>query len=482
MTDATPPEQGQRSSYSPPPSQRPAWLAQGWGGTDKSRAQRSSLSSGGSSGPWPPQGSAPQGSAPQAGGPPRWPDPARRPDPRRQPRGTAAPSSSRRSPLPFAAAVLAAALGAAALASVGTYALLSVGGHLQSRNSVPPVAETASALQPTSRVADRVRVVEQSAITEAARAVSPAVVTITSEVDDGSSRTLFPTGVGSGVIYDRDGWVVTNRHVVCGATRLVVRLADGQRFPATTYGVDTLTDLAIVRIDGGGGRLPAAALGDSATIEPGQLAVAIGSPLGTFTNSVTSGVISAKGRSIEVNDQCAPGGMQFLRNLVQTDAAINPGNSGGALVDASGTVIGINTAVAGDAQGIGFAIPINLAKPIMYQAVEGRELRRPYMGVYYADVTPALAGERDLPIDYGVLIEAPLGTADPAVLPDSPADRAGIRSGDIITAINGQRVDGHLPLDEILTQYDAEDELALQVLRGGRTIELTLQLGTRPTN
>jgi serine protease Do len=285
------------------------------------------------------------------------------------------------------------------------------------------------------------------------------------------------TGVGSGVLFDARGWVITNRHVVCGASSLSVKLADGREFPATTYGIDSLTDLAIVQVTDTTG-LPAAPIGDSTALKPGQLAVAIGSPLGTYTNSVTSGVISALRRDVEVLDSCGTGQTRTLRNLVQTDAAINPGNSGGALVDALGSVVGINTAVAGDLQGIGFAIPVNIAKPIMKQAQDGKPLTRPWMGVAYVPVTPALRDEADLPIDYGILVR---GSDDgtPAVTPGSPADRAGIQEGDIIAAINGMRIDGGDPLDEILTQYGPDSVLTLSVLRDGELLELTLTLGTR---
>jgi len=268
--------------------------------------------------------------------------------------------------------------------------------------------------------------------------------------------------------------------VVCGADDLLVRLLDGREFPGRTYGIDTLTDLAIVRIQGPD--LPVAELGDSNGLRPGQMAIAIGSPLGTFTNSVTAGVVSAMGREITVDDSCTEGEVRRLNGLIQTDAAINPGNSGGALLDSTGRVIGVNTAVAGDAQGIGFAIPINIAKPIMRQAIDGEELARPWMGFFYDAVDPALQTAEELPIDYGVLVLVPRGSAGPAVIPDSPADEAGLREGDIITAIDGVRIDTTQGLDELLTQYGPGDELTLDVLRDGETLELEIELGTRPTD
>ena len=184
------------------------------------------------------------------------------------------------------------------------------------------------------------------------------------------------------MIFNPNGWILTNRHVVAGSNKLTVELKDGTQYPGTIYGIDTLTDLAIVKIDAKD--LTAAGLGDSDALRVGQLVVAIGSPLGTFSNTVTSGIVSAKGREINASGSS-------LRNLIQTDAAINPGNSGGPLLDASSAVIGINTAIASDSTGIGFSIPINIAKPLMAQALAGKQLERPYIGIRYEDIDAQLA-------------------------------------------------------------------------------------------
>jgi serine protease Do len=366
----------------------------------------------------------------------------------------------------------------AGLASGGTYYLLLGTGHLDLPPA--PLSQPGGPVASQPPIAQTITITEQSAVTQAAQAVSPAVVTITSRA--GAQTTdpfsLPATGIGSGVIYNSSGWILTNRHVVCGADVLTVKLLDGSEFTGSTYGIDSLTDLAIVKVDGK--NLPTARLGDSSALKPGQLSIAIGSPLGTFTNSVTSGVVSAMGRDIVVTDECGTGAQKALRNLIQTDAAINPGNSGGALVDSSGAVIGINSATAGNAQGIGFAIPINIAKPIMQQAVEGLPLTRPWIGVYYVVITPALKTTESLPIDYGVLVKAQQGSADPSVIANSPAARAGVQDGDIITAINDQRIDATHTLDDTLTQFSPGDELTVTVLRKGETKELTLKLGTRP--
>ena len=218
------------------------------------------------------------------------------------------------------------------------------------------------------------------------------------ETDPTTGQTAQGTATGSGVIFDANGLILTNHHVVAGnPSKLTVHLVDGRDLDATVYGIDTLTDLAIVKVDATG--LPTAPIGDSSTIQVGQQAIAIGSPLGTFTDSVTSGIISAVGRTIPVESGT-------LTNLIQTDTAINPGNSGGPLLDPSGKVIGINTAVAGQAQNIGFAIPINIAKPLLAQASAGQALARPWLGVQFQTIDAALQKANNLPVDKGAWISA----------------------------------------------------------------------------
>ena len=215
--------------------------------------------------------------------------------------------------------------------------------------------------------------------------------------------------------------------MVSDATQVTVELKDGRRVAGTVYGVDTLTDLAIVKIDATGPP-PAATIGDSGELKPGQTAIVIGSPLGTFTNSVTSGVISALGRQLVVTDPVS-GARRRLRNLIQTDAAINPGNSGGPVVDAAGTVVGVSTALAEQAQGIFFAIPINIAKPIMRQAVAGQPLSRPWIGIVYVTIDRNLADTNSLPIDYGAWIEPDNTTGGPVITPGQPSRAGGAQAG-----------------------------------------------------
>jgi S1-C subfamily serine protease len=368
-----------------------------------------------------------------------------------------------------AGSVITAALLSAVLASGGTVLALNATGVLDRPATIPtrPTGTTVGANnQP-------VTIDEQSATIDVAAAVSPAVVRITTNGSADTSTGIIPsTGVGSGVIYDANGWILTNRHVIEGSEGLKVELNDGREFDGTVYGIDTLTDLAIVKVNASD--LTAAQIGDSSSLKVGQLVVAIGSPLGTFTNSVTSGIVSAKGRTINTD------GNQNLNNLIQTDAAINPGNSGGPLLDASGNVVGINTAIAADSNGIGFAIPIDIARPIMDQAVAGEKLSRPYMGVIYRPVDRQLASDEKLPVNDGALVIKGAGGSSPAVVPDSPADKAGIKEGDIIVKVNGQAIDRDNPLDATLSEFAPGDTVTIELLRDGQTKSVQLTLGTRP--
>ncbi|MBA2374208.1 MAG: trypsin-like peptidase domain-containing protein, partial [Chloroflexi bacterium] len=317
---------------------------------------------------------------------------------------------------------------------------------------------------------------ESSATIDVAARVSPAVVRIVvGGVTDpnGAGGAIPETGVGSGVVYDAAGWILTNRHVVEGGESLEVELKDGRTFIGKVYGIDTLTDLAIVKIEASG--LPTAALGSSDALKVGQLVIAIGSPLGTYSNSVTSGIVSAKGRAITTD------GGQDLTNLIQTDAAINPGNSGGPLLDAAGTVVGVNTAIARDSTGIGFAIPIDIARPIMEQALAGEKLARPYLGVVYRAIDVQLATEEKLPVEMGALV-IPGQNGAPGVVAGGPAQVAGLREGDIIVSIDGKAIDTEHPLDATLSQFAPGRAVTIEILRDGATVSLDVTLGTRPAD
>jgi S1-C subfamily serine protease len=364
--------------------------------------------------------------------------------------------------------IVSVSLLSAVIASAGTVAILDRAGAFD-RTVIP--STLGSGTITTNQ--QPVTIDESSAVIDVAAKVSPAVVKIDTQAQASDPFGNVPTdGVGSGVIFDANGWILTNRHVVTGANKLIVELKDGRRFDGTVYGVDTLTDLAIVKVDATG--LPTAAMGESDELKIGQLVVAIGSPLGMYSFSVTSGIVSGKGRDIRVDNGSA------ITNLIQTDAAINPGNSGGPLADANGAVVGINTAVASDSSGIGFAIPIDIARPIMQQALAGQKLSRPWIGIRFQSIDLQLKEDQNLPVDAGALVTTS-GT-DSAIQPNSPAEKAGLKDGDIITAINGKAVDAEHPLDALLVQFAPGDTVQLSVLRDGSTISVELTLGTRPAN
>ena len=338
-------------------------------------------------------------------------------------------------------------------------------------NLMKPDASAALTSSTSGTTVSNVHLDETSAVTDAVTKVSPAVVTI--QVSSGAGSG----GSGSGFIFNPNGWILTNRHVVEGANQIQVVLADSRTFTGTVYGIDTLTDLAIVKVNATG--LPTAPLGTSADLQQGQLAIAIGNPLGTFENTVTTGVISGLGRQITAGDVSQTSSEQ-LNNLIQTDAAINPGNSGGPLLNSAGEVIGVNTAVASSAQGIGFAIPIDAAKEILAEALAGKQLTRPWIGVYYQPVTKQLATDKGLGVDHGALIGAPANGSSSGIVSGSPAASAGLKDGDIITAVDGQTVDTSHDLSTRIVTHAPGDRVVLTVQRGSSSIQVTLTLGTLP--
>jgi 2-alkenal reductase len=373
-----------------------------------------------------------------------------------------------------AGTIVGAALLSAVLASGGTVLALGASGALD--RPVTPVAPTSA--QGTNVGAPQpVAIDESSATINVAAKVNPAVVriTVTGASGAGDLGVIPATGVGSGVIFNSAGWILTNHHVVEGGTKFDVQLYDGRVFSGSVYGIDTLTDLAIVKVDATG--LPTAAIGESDALKVGQLVIAIGSPLGTYSNSVTSGIVSAKGRSITTD------GNQSLTNLIQTDAAINPGNSGGPLLDADGNVVGINTAIASNSNGIGFAIPIDIARPIMSQAVAGQKLTRPYLGIRFVSITRQLADQEKLPVQQGALVGGRDANGNPTtgVEAGAPAANAGIKDGDIIVSVNGKAIDDGHPLDATLSQFSPGDTVSVEILRDGQHITLQVTLGTRPS-
>ncbi|MBI2776138.1 MAG: trypsin-like peptidase domain-containing protein [Chloroflexi bacterium] len=375
--------------------------------------------------------------------------------------------------------IVAASLLSAILASGGTVLALKGSGALD------PVA-TGGSNNPAVTAASRqpVTIDESSAVIDAAAKTGPAVVRIlvSGTTTDPFGGTIPEQGVGSGIIFDVRGWVLTNRHVVTAGTgqladSLTVELKDGRTFQGKVYGVDTLTDLAIVKVEATD--LTAATIGSSSDLEVGQLAIAIGSPLGTYSNSVTSGIVSGKGRTVTVQSG------ERITNLIQTDAAINPGNSGGPLLNAVGDVIGVNTAVAQGSNGIGFAIPIDIARPIMQQALAGQQLSRPYIGIRYVAIDRQVQADQNLSVSEGALVaKAQSGTGGTleAVVAGGPAAKAGVKEGDIIVSIGGQKIDTEHPLDLVLSSFAPGQSVDLEILRGTSKLTITVALGTRPAD
>ena len=405
--------------YEPVPEQRPQW----------------------------PAGPQPGGSTPE-----RWFEPqATAPQPERR------PASNRG----LFGVLLTTSLVGAVIGGGATFLMLKETGALDARvASATPVGAISVSVQS-----------ESSAIIEAVAKVGPSVVTIEARQSTGQIS-------GSGIVYDSAGWILTNRHVVTGATALDIRLKDGRDFVGTLYGVDTLSDLAIVKIAASG--LSPAPIGTSSGLQVGQVVIAIGSPLGIdYSNSVTSGILSALGRDLTVTSDS---GGTSLHGLIQTDAAISAGNSGGPLVDDSGRVIGVTTTVADSAEGIGFAIPINIAKPIMQQALAGAKLSRPFIGISYVALDPTLATTSNLPLDHGAWVhkEDASGNSVDAVVAGGPADKAGIKTGDIITSIEGQPIDATHSLEDTLVQYAPGRTVSIELYRGSQYLTLRVTLGTRP--
>ncbi len=327
---------------------------------------------------------------------------------------------------------------------------------------------------------DRVQIVsaESEAITEIARDVSPSVVSIAVETTTSSSffyRDFVQEGAGTGVILTDDGLILTNRHVVPEeVTNVSVILSDGTQYEdVEIVDRDAFNDVAFLKINGASGLIPAK-LGDSSEVEVGNKAIAIGNALGQYENTVTSGIISGLGRPVVASDG---GSIDSLNNLFQTDASINPGNSGGPLVNINGEVIGINTAVAGDAENIGFAIPINDIKSAIDSVQEHGRIIKPYLGVRYISLTPDMAEALELDVDHGAYLFTANGSA---IVAESPAEKAGLQDEDIIIKVNDVDVDSANNLSTLLSGYNVGDEVSLTVVREGEEITITATLEEAP--
>jgi len=290
------------------------------------------------------------------------------------------------------------------------------------------------------------------------------------------SKGMVNVGGGSGFIVGRDGLILTNKHVVGDpSARYTVITDDDRKHIARVVSRDPINDVAILEI--GGHNLPTVALGDATKLELGETVIAIGNALGLFKNTVSTGIISGLSRSITAESDGAAR-TQELRGLIQTDAAINPGNSGGPLVDLAGRAIGVNAAVAFEAESIGFAIPINAARRDLADIKKYGRIRRPYLGVRYITLDENLKAKRHLPVGYGALV-TPESAHDRGVVPKSPAGRGGIREGDIILECNGEKIRIDHPIQDILENLNVNDKLRLLVLRGRRRFTTTIALAER---
>jgi S1-C subfamily serine protease len=344
---------------------------------------------------------------------------------------------------------------------------------------VSALAFVAGYASPTPSASAQVSPELSVAVRAVATNVRPAVVQITTQqmqLDQFNQPFTVPAGVGSGFIYDRQGHILTNDHVVEGASSLLVALPDGRSFPGTVVGTDPVTDLGVVQINGD--NLPVAALGQASELQVGDWVVAIGNALALPGGpTVTQGVVSALNRSVQEPGTAQAGG-PLLVGLVQTDAPINPGNSGGPLANLQSQVVGINTLVAGQAepgvqsQGIGFAISIDTARQIADQLVSTGHAVHPYIGISFAPLTPSLARQLGTGAHSGVVVAQ--------VVAASPAAQAGLQRGDVITAVDQQTLETDTALAEILASHNVGDTLTLSVQRGPQPLQLTLTLAAHP--
>ncbi|HVS59018.1 MAG TPA: trypsin-like peptidase domain-containing protein [Candidatus Saccharimonadales bacterium] len=365
-----------------------------------------------------------------------------------------------------------------------------LGGWLENQQNN---ASDSSLTSASSNAQRQVVTSEGQLINKIAKNVGPSVVSV--NVTGQQSTTDFfgfstPTetqSAGTGIILSKEGLIITNRHVVpAGTTNVSVTLSDGTTLTnvsvlGRTSASDSL-DVAFLKVnDTKGKKLVPATIGDSSNVQVGDAVVAIGNALGQFQNTVTSGIISGFGRSVQASEQGTGQNAENLTDLFQTDAAINEGNSGGPLVNMSGDVIGINTAIAGNAQNIGFAIPINDVKGLIEQVMATGKLQRPYLGIRYVPITADFAYQYNLPVSTGAYI-APGSAGQPSVISGSPADKAGLKEKDIITQLNGTTIDQAHSLTSLLDQHKVGDHVMLTVIRNGKTMHVSVTLAAAPTS
>lgn len=337
---------------------------------------------------------------------------------------------------------------------------------------------------------------ESQLIDQIAKNVGPSVVSVNVISEQQTPDSFFgfsssdstEQSAGTGIILSSDGLIITNRHVVpVGTTQVSVTLSNGTELKdvkvlGRTSSSDSL-DIAFLKVGNTEGqKLVPAQLGDSSKVQVGDAVVAIGNALGQFQNTVTSGIISGHGRSVQASSQGTGADSENLTDLFQTDAAINEGNSGGPLVNMNGQVIGINTALAGNAQNIGFSIPINDVKGLIKQVMATGKLEQSYLGVRFVPLTADYAYEFNLPVNRGAYLAPSQVTGQPAVVSGSPAAKAGLKEKDIITQVNGTDINENTSLTSLLSQHAPGDTVNLTVIRNGKTLHIMVKLGTAPSD
>jgi len=360
-----------------------------------------------------------------------------------------------------------ASLSGAVIGGVAVYRAVAV---LEPTEVTPQITEPVVDSAPASTSQIIISDIE-TPITDAVEKVGPAVVTVMGTIPGQTTffgQTADQPVSGSGVIISDLGYIITNNHVVEDTIEVSVIFADGSELPAQVLGSDAFSDIAVLKVDG---KVPAIApLGNSDALKPGETVIAIGSPLGDFKNTVTVGVISATGRSIDISQNYQ------MEGLIQTDAAINQGNSGGPLVNLAGEVIGINNLIvrgagfgSAVAEGLGFAIPSNTVQAISQQLIEKGYVSYPYLGVRWQWITPNIASRYGLPVESGAYISS--------VEPGSPAAEGGLQEGDIVTRIGDVSLDEDHPFINVLYGFLPGNNTTLEIVRGQDTLDLQITFG-----
>lgn len=338
---------------------------------------------------------------------------------------------------------------------------------------------------PDSQKVEKISVQEDSSVISAVKKVSPAVVSVAFTKDvqvfnplGYQGQSVQQSGGGSGFIITSDGLVATNKHVANleGASYSVIT-QDGKKYDAKVLALDPINDFAVLKIDAK--NLPTVEFGSSDDLDVGQRIIAIGNALGEFENTVTVGVLSGKERTISASSSSTSQDSETLSGLLQTDAAINEGNSGGPLINLKGQVIGINTATAakGQAEGLGFAIPINSLKTGIESIEKTGKIVRPYIGIRYLAVDQKIAAMKGVSEARGILVYGDPTNNIPAVVPDSPAEKAGIKQGDIILKVNNDEIDEKNSLTRLLGKYKPGEEVNLKIVRDSNNIDVKVKLG-----